>query len=428
MTELIDRPTYLDDLQRWRDRPIVKVVTGVRRCGKSTLLTLFRRRLLDEGVPPSRILELNMEDLANAALAADYRALHQHIVDRLEGTGTTYVFLDEIQLVEGFERAIDSLHLRQDVDLYLTGSNAQMLSGDLASLISGRYVELRMLPLSFAEYVAARRSRAARDQDVTLPALYGDYLTYGSFPFVVELAPDRRAVDDYLDGLVATILLKDVSKRLGIANPTLLQDVAAFLFSNVGSLTSLRRIADALSSMGRVTGEDRSRRRSPHTVERYVTGLSDAYLFYPVERWDVQGLRRLAGPAKYYAVDPGMRHAMVGYAGRDLGRVLENVVYLELRRRHRRVTVGRSGRGEIDFVVGEGGDVMYVQVAQSVLDPATLDRELAPLLAVRDHRHKVLLTLDAGPNVTHDGIVQTNALTWLATAPPRSVISTGPVP
>jgi predicted AAA+ superfamily ATPase len=417
MAELVDRPSYLADLARWRDRPIVKVVTGVRRCGKSTLLTLFRRRLLAEGVPPSRIIELNLEDLAHADLAADYRALHHHIVSRLTSGETTYVFLDEIQLVDGFERAVDSLQLRQDVDLYLTGSNAQMLSGDLAGLISGRYVEIRLFPLSFAEYTDARRARASSGQDVTLPALYGDYVAYGSFPFVLGLIPDRRAVDDYLDGLIATILLKDVSRRLGLANPALLQDVATFLLSNIASLTSLRRIGDALSSLGRTSGGDGKRRRSPHTVERYINGLVDAYLFYPVERWDVQGLRRLAGPGKYYAVDPGMRYAMVGYAGRDLGRVLENVVYLELRRRHRRVTVGRSGRGGIDFVVGEGADAFYVQVAQSVLDPVTLDRELASLRGVRDHRRKFLLTLDAGPDLSHDGIIQTNALSWLVDTP-----------
>ncbi|MDR1266073.1 MAG: ATP-binding protein [Propionibacteriaceae bacterium] len=400
--ELVDRPDYLARLRRWRDRPVIKVVTGVRRCGKSTLLELYRRELAGEGVPAERIIALNLEDLSLGALTASHQALHDHIAARLAPDGPTYVFLDEVQAVPNFERAIASLQLRPGVDLYVTGSNAHILSGDLATLLSGRYVEVAVLPLSLAEFAAARRAVSPQ----AAPAdLYADYVRFGSFPFVLSLVPDGDAVDDYLGGLLATVLLKDVAVRQKVANARLLQDVTAYLFHNVGSPVSLRRVSDSLTSLGR--------RPSPHTVESYLTGLIDAYLVYPVAPWDVRGLTHLAIPDKYYVVDPGLRRALVGYAGGDSGHVLENVVFLELRRRHSRVRVGRTGGREIDFVVGQAERTGYFQVAQSVRDPATLERELAPLRAIDDHHPKRLLTLDAEPPISHNGIVQLNVLDWL---------------
>ncbi|MDR3069099.1 MAG: ATP-binding protein [Cellulomonas sp.] len=401
MEELIRRDSGLTALRRWRDQPVIKVVTGVRRCGKSTLLELFRRDLRADGVRDDQIVSLNLESLDDAALASDFRALHDHVVARAAAEGTTYVFIDEVQVVEDFEKAIDSLHLRPGIDLYVTGSNAMMLSGELATRLSGRYVEVPMTPLSFAEYVVGRGSGTELDR------LYQDFSRWGSFPFVTRLIPDADAVADYLEGILSTVLVKDVMVRQKVANALMLRDVVTFLMGNVGSPTSLRRVANTLASAGR--------RPSPNTVENYLTGLVDAYVMYPLYAYDVKGLRRLDTPAKYYAVDPGLRAAVVGHRGGDVGHVLENVVFLELRRRHKNLWSGRSGDGEIDFVVQEGAQLTYYQVAATVRDSATLARELAPLQAIRDHHPKYLLTLDQDPPTSHDGIQQRNALDWLTT-------------
>jgi predicted AAA+ superfamily ATPase len=404
VNELIDRPASLAALRRWRERPVIKVVTGVRRCGKSTLLELFQQELIAGGVAPDHIVSLNLEDFALAHLG-EASALHQYITARLAPSGTTYVFIDEVQLVDQFERVVNSLQLRPQADLYVTGSNARMLSGELATLLSGRYVEIELQPLSLAEFAQARRDRAGAAEDLSPAGLYASYLRFGGFPLVQDLIPDLRASQDYLDGIVSTVLLKDVAVRQNVSSAAMLRDVTGFLFQNVGNLTSLRRVSDSLRSAGRSP--------SPNTVESYLTGLIDAYLLYPVERWDVKGLRRLSGPAKYYCVDPALRASLVGNTGGDIGHVLENLVFLELHRRHGRVRIGHSSGGEIDFLAGEGVDLAYYQVAASVHDPATLARELGPLQAVRDHRPKFLLTLDPEPPATHDGIVQRPVVEWL---------------
>ncbi len=410
MAATIDRPTYLTELRRWRDRDVIKVVTGVRRCGKSTLLAMFQAELIAQGVPPGQIIHVDLKDLETAAQVPDFEKLHAYIAARLPAEARTYVFIDEVQMVEGFERAVDSLHLRADVDLYLTGSNAVTLSGDLATRLAGRYVEIPVLPLSFTEFVRARVvPPGAADVPGMLnadrSALWADYLRFGGFPLVQELLPDARAVDDYLDGLLSTVVLKDVAVRQKVASIAKLNDVVRFFLDNVGNQTSLRRVSGTLVSRGRKT--------SPNTVESYVTGLVDAFVLYPASRWDVQGLRYLTGPDKYYVVDPGLRYATVGYRGGDTGHLLENTVFFELVRRHVKVRTGVSAGGEIDFVVGDATSTAYYQVAETVRDPATLDRELRSLLAVKDHHPKFLLTLDQQPPTSHQGIVQLSALDWL---------------
>jgi predicted AAA+ superfamily ATPase len=405
VSELIARPGGLAALRRWSDQPVIKVVTGVRRCGKSTLLELFRQELVAAGVPAERIIWLNLEDQAHADLAADYRALHDYVANRLVDDAQTYVFIDEIQVVDQFEKAIDSLHLRPRVDLYVTGSNAQMLSGDLATRLSGRYIDIPLTPLSFAEYATGRRQAAQLGDDVSAVRLYQDFSAWGSFPFALRLLPDQDAVADYLDGLLNTVLVKDVMVRQRVANPLMLRDVTTFVFAQVGSPVSLRRVANTLVSAGR--------RPSPNTVESYLAGLVDAFVVYPLRAYDVKGLRHLDAPSKYYAVDPGLRAAILGPRGGDVGHVLENIVFLELRRRHRNLWTGRSAVGEIDFVAQDGDTVVYYQVAATVRDTSTLARELAPLKAVEDHYPKVLLTLDPDPPASHDGIRQLNVLDWL---------------
>jgi predicted AAA+ superfamily ATPase len=262
-----------------------------------------------------------------------------------------------------------------------------------------------MLPFSFAEFVDRRRNSPGTGTDLALSRLYSEYIQFGSFPYVTGLIPDLNTTKDYLDGIINTVLLKDVTVRQRVSNTAMLSDVVSFFAHNIGNLTSMRRIAASLSHVGRPP--------SPTTVENYLTGLIDAFLFYPVKRWNIAGLRHLEGPEKYYIVDPGMRYSLVGYAGGDTGRVLENVVYLELCRRHKHVKTGQSNAGEIDFIVGQGNDMSYIQVSETVRDPVTLTRELKPLQTLKNHYPKYLLTLDENPPISHNGIQQINCLDWL---------------
>ena len=408
MREYIAREDDLARLRRWRDKEVVKVVTGVRRCGKSTLLTMFADELREEGIASDRIVLINMEDMALAHLLRDAHAFHDHIASLLSTIGRSYLFIDEIQLVESFETAINSLTINFDVDIYVTGSNAQMLSSDLASRLSGRYIEIHLMPLSFSEFTATRLEQSAPGEDLSYPGLYASFIQHGGFPFVQQLIGSPDTVKDYLEGIINTVLIKDVSIRQKVSNIGLLTDVTAFFFHNVGNLTSLRRVADSLGSIGR--------RPALTTIDTYLDGLVDAFMLYPVRRWNVKGLAFLSGPNKYYAVDTGLRNAMVGYTGGDTGHLLENIVFLELRRRHPDVWVGASPVGEVDFVVPDGANLTYYQVCQSVRSEDTLVRELAPLQSIRDNHPKVLLTLDAEPPISHNGIQQLYALDWLRRA------------
>ncbi|MCL2466660.1 MAG: ATP-binding protein [Micrococcales bacterium] len=406
---LIDRPADLARLARWRDQDVIKVVTGVRRCGKSSLLALFRDRLRAEGVGDDAIVTVNLEDPEQLARTPDHLSLYREVVGRLATGTTTYVFIDEVQEVDQFERAVDGLHLRDDVDLYVTGSNAHLLSGELATLLSGRYVEIGLLPLSFVDYVRARRP--GLDDDPTLrqgllASLFADFVRFGAFPYVTRLQPDIDLVRDYLTGILNTALLKDVVARRKIARADTLRDVVAFMLDNVANLTTTKKIADTLTSSGR--------RVAPETVAGYLTGLTDSYVLYEARRYDIRGKRLLENTAKYYAVDTGLRTAVLGDRPRDDGHLLENVVYLELRRRFAEVYVGKLGPTEVDFIAHDPIDrsPVYIQVAHTVTDPHVLARELATLTAVPAHYPRLLLTADLG-TVDHDGIRQTCVYDWL---------------
>ena len=393
---MIARDTYLNDLINFKDTNLIKVITGIRRCGKSTLFELFRDWLLAHGVGKEQIVFINIEDGDNRGLRTA-AALYEHVNARLLPGSKNYVFLDEIQQVADFEQAADWLYARKNVDLYLTGSNAFLLSGELATLLSGRYVEIKMLPLSFREYVSAfpngDRSR-----------LFRDYLQNGSFPGTLEL---KRAQDVrvYLEGLYNTILIRDVTTRCGIGSPAMLESIAEYLFDNVGNITSSSKIAGAMTSAGR--------KISVPTVESYLKALSASFMFYKAERYDVKGKQRLASGFKYYAADVGLRAFLLGASRADTGHVIENVVFLELLRRGCKVFTGKAGAAEVDFVAeGEGG-TRYYQVALSVLDEQTLHRELAPLQSIADHNPKFLLTMDYLPETSYNGIRHVNLIDWL---------------
>ncbi|MGI6689585.1 MAG: ATP-binding protein [Christensenellales bacterium] len=391
---MVLRRQYLDKLWKTQGSHIIKVITGVRRCGKSTLLQQFQDALLASGVAHNQMVVINFEDMANRHLL-DYEALYRHLLMRLQPGKMTYVFLDEVQNVPQFQRAVDSLYIRPDVDVYLTGSNASLLSGELATLLSGRYIEISMLPLSFAEY---HELLGGDRRDA-----WQSYFRRGGFPFAATLE-DEEVWRDYLLGIYHTMLLKDVVARKAISDVAVLESVVGFLFDNVGSIVSSKRIADSLTSDGRKT--------TSITVENYISALREAFILYRAGRYNIKGKQHLKSLEKYYLVDHGLRRMLLGDTAADLGHVLENIVYLELLRRGYQVRIGKVGDMEIDFIAMKGGDRRYYQVAASVLDPATFAREIAPLKAVKDHYPKAILTLDELP-MAEDGISQVNVLDFL---------------
>lgn len=400
--QLVARPGYTDWLRRWKNRDVIKVVTGLRRCGKSTILRLFQRELRDSGIDSSHIISINFEDLSERH-PRDPQQLYDSIVSRLSPGGTNYVFLDEVQHVEHFERAVDGLYVRDDVDLYITGSNAELLSSELATLLTGRYVELRMLPLSFAEFRAARQTTAMGARE-TVETSFERYLTYGGLPYATNLE-DPQDLSDYLGGVFNTILVADVAKRNPRMDMRAFNDVAAFLADNIGNANSLNSIAGSLKASGR--------KISPTTVSSYISAMTENYLIFRSRRYDLQGKAWLSTEEKLYLGDLGFRTWLLGKSQGDLGHRLENVVYLELLRRNASVATGKWATKEVDFVTEGTGGTNYYQVSQSVLDPRTLERELAPLRALRDNHPKTLLTLDRIGLGDYQGIRHINVIDWL---------------
>ncbi len=404
---MIQRTDYLKQLIQWKDEQVIKVVTGIRRCGKSTLLQQYQAYLLDQGILPEQILSLNFEQLELEALL-DYRALNSYILEHMCKDGKTYVFLDEIQNVNEFEKVVDSLYIRDDIDIYMTGSNAYMLSGDLATLLSGRYVQISMLPFSFAEYAQAN---PAEDPD----KLFSDYLNNGGFPYIAVMDRTPEKVDTYLEGIYNTIVVKDIEERQqrkdlnanrrNVTDVTLLKNIAKFLADSVGNLISVRKISNYITSTGR--------KLSQNTVSDYIQMLEEAFVFYPAERYDVTGKQLMKVNQKYYMVDLGLRRYLLPRSHYDLGFSLENIIYLELIRRGYAVYVGKVGDSEVDFIVRRNDLVQYFQVSASLTDPATFEREMAPFRKIHDNYPKKILTLDRFTLGNYDGIEVISAVDWL---------------
>ena len=394
----LERKEYLDKLIGFRDKQLIKVVTGVRRCGKSTLLEIYQDYLRANGVKEEQIIAVNLEDFDFFALR-EPAALHRYIKERLVPGKMTYVFVDEIQHCTDFPSVIDSLYIRKNVDVYLTGSNAYMLSSEIATLISGRYVEIKMLPLSFREYVLA-----TGDND-NLGAKYRQYIQGSSFPYSLELKDNPSALHDYLEGVYHTIVVKDIAARKRISDPMMLESVTRFVFDSIGSQLSTKKIADTMTSSGR--------KIDVKTVERYLEGLMESFIIYQAKRYNIRGKQYLKTLEKYYVVDIGMRYMLLGTSGTDVGHILENIVYLELLRRGYEVYIGKIDDLEVDFVARGNKGVQYIQVAASVRDENTLSRELASLQRISDNYPKVILTLDEDPEADYEGIRRINALDWL---------------
>ena len=403
---MVQRKEYLDQLINWRDEQVIKVVTGIRRCGKSTLLLQFQQWLKENEVTDEQIVSVNFEELEYEELL-DYKKLYQYLKERLVSGKTTYIFLDEIQKVSSFEKVVDSLYVKPNVDLYITGSNAYMLSGDLATLLTGRYVEIKMLPLSFEQFL----SMTGLEPEQGFP----EYLRSGGMPYIAAMNRTYEKVSTYLEGIYNTVIVKDIEDRQArkesdpskrkITDIALLKTIAKYLASVIGNPVSVRSITDYLISNGR--------KISPNTVNDYVEALTESFIFYPAERFDIVGKQLLKANRKMYIVDLGLRNHILPRRSYDLGFSLENMVYFELLRRGCKVTIGRVGNTEVDFVAEKQGAYEYFQVTADMTAKETFDREIRPLENIRDNYEKTILTMDRLTPGNYNGIQVRYLLDWL---------------
>lgn len=403
---MVQRKEYLEKLIEWKDDDVIKVVTGIRRCGKSTLLMQYQDYLKSIGIEENQIIAVNFEELEYEELC-DYKKLYAYIKDRLVADKITYIFLDEIQKVPNFEKVVDSLYVKPNIDIYITGSNAYMLSGDLATLLTGRYVEISMLPLSFSEYMQL--------SDKDKESAFADYIKYGGLPFVATMDRTDDKVDTYLEGIYNTVIVKDIedrqkrqesnSDKRKINDIPLLKTIAKYLSSVIGSPVSLRGITNYLVSSGR--------KISANTVSNYVDALIESFIFYPAERFDIVGKQLLKANKKYYMVDLGIRNHILPRKYYDLGFSVENIVFFELLRRGCKVTIGKYQENEVDFVAEKRGEFTYIQVTADMVSESTFDREMKPLYAIQDNYEKIVLTLDKLTVGNYDGIKVVNVIDWL---------------
>jgi len=407
MSELINRPHYMEQLVQHKDVDLVKIVTGIRRCGKSSLLDLYHQYLSESGVDDSHIIHMNLESLRYRDIS-DYIRLYDYVAERIQQNGKAYLIFDELQIIPHWEKAIESFRLDFDVDIYITGSNAYLLSTEFSTLLSGRYVEIKVLPLSFREFLTFYDF----DTSVTLEEKFQKYLQFGGMPILREYRFNEARVNQALEGIYSTVVLKDILQRNNQADNTTLQKIMRFLCSNIGSITSPNNIGVILSNEGDIR-EGKSKGIAGKTVNKYISMLCSAYIFSTVERYDVKGKQLLKTLEKNYIIDLGFRNMLLGYRDADRGHIIENIVYLELIRRDWRVYIGKVGETEVDFVAEKPGDKMYIQVTESMQTPETRERELRPLRMIRDNYEKIILSMDRDFITSYDGIKSVNLLDWL---------------
>ncbi len=396
MKKIIYREEYMKKLNSYKDKQIIKVITGIRRSGKSTILNEFKKELIDKGIFEKNIISINFEDNSNRELM-DFQKLHDYIIEKADKKCMNYVFLDEIQNVENFQKCIDSLLLRDYLDIYITGSNSYMLSGELATYLTGRYIQIHVLPLSFKEYL----SYYGEEDELRK---YNEYSIYGGFPNLINLESSNQKLE-YLDSIYNTVIVKDVINRKKVNDIMMLESICRFLFDSIGSSISTKKISDTLVSNGR--------KNSVHTVEEYVNSLLESYVLYKVNRFDIKGKQLLKTQEKYYLSDLGLRTYLLGKnINRDLGHILENIIFLELKRKGYRVYIGKNDETEVDFVVEAEDEYIYIQVALSVREEITLQRELKSLESISNHYKKYIITLDYDTN-NYNGIKQISAIDFL---------------
>ncbi len=398
---MYNRSTYMDKLLSYKDKTeIIKVLTGIRRCGKSTLLELYKQYLLDDGVKDNHIIHIRFESLEHEDLKT-YKELNEYILERINTDGINYILLDEVQYVENWERAVNSLHLMKNTDIIITGSNAYMLSSDLSTLISGRYVEIMIYPLSFREFLDFNQI----GMEANLDAWLQKYIEIGGFPGLIELVNNPNTIDPFLIGILNTILLKDVTQKNAVRDPILLENILRFLAKSISSPVSIKRITDYLISSGRKTTFE--------TVDSYVTMLEKSYLIYRAKRYDIKGLALLKTNDKLYLTDLGLRRILLRRQTEDYGALLENIVFFELLRRGYHVEVGKYEELEVDFVATKNDERKYIQVTASLLNEETKERELKPLRAIPDFNQRIVLSADHLMPKNSDGIKLINIIDFL---------------
>lgn len=405
--ELIDRPEYLQQLIQHKDVDLVKIVTGIRRCGKSSLLDLYERYLLKSGVAETNIIHMNLESLQYRELT-DYLTFYDYVCGRIPTKGKTYLIFDELQAVAHWEKAIESFRLDYDVDIYITGSNAYLLSTEFSTLLSGRYVEIRMLPLSFKEFLTFYEFDAGTAKEEK----FQRYLQFGGMPILREYNFNEARSNQALEGIYSTVVLRDILQRTNQADQNLLHKIVMFLCSNIGSITSPNSIGNALSGAGDFSGE-KVKNVAGKTVDKYISMLTSSFIFYSVGRYDVKGRQLLKTLGKNYIIDMGFRNMLLGYRDADRGHILENIVFLELIRRDYRVYIGKVGETEVDFIAEKPNDKMYIQVTESMTSPEVRTRELRPLQLIQDNYEKVILSMDRSYINSYDGIKAWNLVDWL---------------
>ena len=405
MTDLVNRPEYLNQLVQNKDVDLIKIVTGIRRCGKSSLLDLFHQYLLKNGVSEDHIVHMNLESLRYRDLT-DYLSFYDYVSGKIQGSGKTYLIFDELQVIEHWEKAIESFRLDYDVDIYITGSNAYLLSTVFSTLLSGRYVEIRVLPLSFKEFLDFYEFGPA----VTVEEKFQRYLQFGGMPVLREYQFHEARIQQALEGIYATVVLRDVLQRNPQADQNMLQKIMLFLCSNIGSITSPNNIGNVLSNEGDI---QKGKNIAGKTVEKYISMLRNAFVIYSVGRYDVKGKQLLKTLGKNYVIDMGFRNMLLGYRDVDRGQILENIVFLELMRRDYRVYIGKVGEMEVDFVAERPDDKIYIQVTESMQSPETRERELRPLRMISDNYEKIVLSMDRNFIHSYDGIKSLYLPDWL---------------
>ena len=431
---MVERKEYLEQLKAWKDEQVIKVVTGILRCGQSTLLSQYQQQLKTTGITDEQIVSVNFEELEYEELL-DYRKLYSYLKERLCAEKTTYIFLDEIQKVPSFEKVVDSLYVKPNVDIYITGSNAYMLSGDLATLLTGRYVEIKMLPLSFAEFIdfhgftiqevkstLGGTKKQAVDADGThyeLREIFDAYMRYGGMPGIADVGLEQDKALTLLDGIYSTVIVRDIlerEKRRGqrqITDTILLKKIILFLADNIGRSVSVSSIGNTLVNESILDEGRRKTKPSAHTVQAYVNALLEAYFFYDIKRFDIKGKEFLRTLGKYYIVDIGLRNYLLGFRNRDSGHAIENVVYFELLCRGYDVAIGKVGTAEVDFIATKADEKLYVQVTESMESETVRARELAPLQKIADNYEKIVLSLNPGLDSSYEGIKSLNLIDWL---------------
>ena len=402
-----NRDNYMKVLLEFKDKNAVKIITGVRRCGKSTLLDLFIERLLEDGIKEENIIKMNFESIEHDDIK-EYKALYKSIQSKISNNDKTYLIFDEIQMVKHWEKAVNSFLVDFNVDIYITGSNAYLLSSELSTLLSGRYVEVKMLPLSFKEYLDFN----IFETNMTMDEKFQLFVKNGAMPVISEYEHNRERIIDVLEGIYSTVILKDVVARNKLTDALLLKKVVMFLADNIGNITSSNNIGNVLGNEGDI--ENTKRNPASRTIDNYIKYLENAYIFYGVRRYDVKGKQYLKTLGKHYIVDTGIRNMLLGYKEMDRGHVLENIVYFELIRRGYEVYIGKIGENEIDFIAVSASDKKYIQVTETMLGEETRVREITPLRDIDDNYEKIILTSDRiFTGMTEEGIKIVNVIDYL---------------